>query len=162
MSLTPKQQRFVDEYLIDLNASAAYRRAGYVAKTENVAAVEGHRLLSNPNVRAAVEAGKAQRSEKVGLTRDYVINGLMSEATYRGVGASHSARVTALKHLGDHLGLFPSKHEHTGADGGPIRYEQRPPLTHEERADRIIAILEQRSSGGVGPGASENGSAVAG
>ncbi len=43
-SLTPKQARFVEEYLIDLNATQAAIRAGYSAKT---AEVQGSRLLGN-------------------------------------------------------------------------------------------------------------------
>ncbi len=44
MSLTPKQARFVEEYLIDLNATQGAIRAGYSAKT---AEVQGSRLLGN-------------------------------------------------------------------------------------------------------------------
>ncbi len=54
MSLTPKQARFVEEYLIDLNATQAAIRASYSAKT---AEVQGSRLLGNVKVREAVEAG---------------------------------------------------------------------------------------------------------
>ncbi|PAE74486.1 terminase small subunit [Bacillus velezensis] len=48
--LTPKRKRFVDEYLIDLNATQAYIRAGYKVKSESVAAVESHKLLRNPKI----------------------------------------------------------------------------------------------------------------
>ena len=51
MPLTPKQERFVEEYLIDLNATQAAIRAGYSAKT---AEAQGSRLLSNVNVSALV------------------------------------------------------------------------------------------------------------
>ena len=67
--LTDKQLRFVDEYLIDMNASAAYRRAGYVAKghaAESAAA----RLLRNVEVQDAIEAAKEIRSERTGITAD--------------------------------------------------------------------------------------------
>lgn len=70
--MTPKRQRFVEEYLIDLNATAAYRRAGY-AGDDNVCAVEGHRLLSDPKVGSAIAEAAAARSEKVGIDADYVL-----------------------------------------------------------------------------------------
>ena len=73
MALTPKRRRFVEEYLIDLNAAAAYRRAGYRVRNDNVAAVEGHRLLSNPNIAAAVAAAQQSRAERVGLAADEVL-----------------------------------------------------------------------------------------
>ena len=50
--LTPKQEAFVAEYLIDLNATQAATRAGYSAKTANE---QGSRLLANVNVSQAVQ-----------------------------------------------------------------------------------------------------------
>lgn len=70
--MTPKRQRFVEEYLLDLNATAAYRRAGY-AGDDNVCAVEGHRLLSDPKVGEAIAEAAAKRSEQVGIDAAYVL-----------------------------------------------------------------------------------------
>jgi phage terminase small subunit len=50
--LTAKQERFVEEYLIDLNAMHAAIRAGY---SKNGAQVQGHRMLSNANVAGAIK-----------------------------------------------------------------------------------------------------------
>lgn len=72
MSLNPKQQRFVEEYLIDLNATAAYRRAGYVA-TGNSAEVNAARLLRNAQVAAAVAAAKELRSDEAKIDAAYVL-----------------------------------------------------------------------------------------
>jgi phage terminase small subunit len=71
--LSPKQQRFVDEYCIDLNAAAAYRRAGYKVKNDRVASVEGHRLLANPSIAAAIAAAQAARSVRTQITADRVL-----------------------------------------------------------------------------------------
>jgi phage terminase small subunit len=73
--MTPKQQRFVREYLIDLNATRAYRAAGY-AGNDNVCGVEGHKLLSNPKVAAAVADAQKQRSERTEITQDMVLREL--------------------------------------------------------------------------------------
>ncbi|HEU4457777.1 MAG TPA: terminase small subunit [Methylibium sp.] len=70
--LSPKQERFVAEYLIDLNASAAYRRAGYEA-TGNAAEVNGSRLLRNAQVRAAIDAARAKVSAKLEITAERVV-----------------------------------------------------------------------------------------
>ena len=51
MPLTPKQHRFVTEYLVDLNASQAALRAGYSPRT---APQQGSRLLKNVEVQAAI------------------------------------------------------------------------------------------------------------
>jgi phage terminase small subunit len=102
--LTPKQERFVSEYLVDLNAVAAYRRAGYRAKTDETARSSASEILTNPNVSAAVAAAIAARSASTGITAEWALRRLKEEADFTGEGSSHSARVTAivaaLKHLG--------------------------------------------------------------
>ncbi|MEN3129631.1 terminase small subunit [Bacillus cereus] len=50
MKLTPKQQRFCDYYIETGNATEAYKRAGYSHKNDNVAGVEGKKLLRNPKI----------------------------------------------------------------------------------------------------------------
>nr|WP_299241410.1 terminase small subunit [uncultured Halomonas sp.] len=70
--LTPKQQRFVDEYLVDLNGSAAYKRAGYKA-TGNAAEVEAHRLLRNPKIEALIQQRMNDRSVRTQITADDVV-----------------------------------------------------------------------------------------
>ena len=72
--MTPKQQRFVDEYLIDLNATQAAIRAGYSEKT---AQVIGSENLSKPMIAAAVAAAQAERSERTEITQDYVLTSIM-------------------------------------------------------------------------------------
>jgi phage terminase small subunit len=70
MILTPKQQRFVDEYLIDLNATKAAIRAGYSAKTAHS---QGERLLRHVEVSAAISAAKKARAERAEVDADYVL-----------------------------------------------------------------------------------------
>ncbi len=101
--LTPRQARFVDEYLIDLNATQAAIRAGYSAKNGNSI---GPELLGKTHVLAAIAAAQAKRSERVHVTQDDVVRGLHGEATNKGEGSSHAARVSAWVALGKHLGMF--------------------------------------------------------
>ncbi len=68
--LTPKQQRFVDEYLVDLNATQAAIRAGYSARTAEQA---GSRLLRNVQVVARIQQKNGKRLQKVELTADRVL-----------------------------------------------------------------------------------------
>jgi phage terminase small subunit len=77
--LSPKQARFVDEYLLDLNASAAYRRAGYSARG-NAAEVTAHQLLRNPKVAAAIAEAQASRSTRTRITVDAVLTDLLNIA----------------------------------------------------------------------------------
>lgn len=72
--MTPKQESFVREYLIDLNASAAYRRAGY--KTGN-ADVLGPRMLGNAGISKAIQAAMDERSKRVQITADQVLQNII-------------------------------------------------------------------------------------
>lgn len=69
MTLTAKQQRFVDEYLIDLNATQAAIRAGYSEKTVEQ---QASRLLRNVKVRAVVEKGQAKAAQKLEVTKEHI------------------------------------------------------------------------------------------
>jgi len=71
--MTPKQARFVSEYLIDLNATQAAIRSGYSPKT---AQEQGSRLLSNVMVAAAVAAGKSKQLESADLSAARVLEEL--------------------------------------------------------------------------------------
>lgn len=70
MSLTAKQQKFVEEYLIDLNATQAAIRAGYSAKT---AMEQGYQLLRNSSVSEALSGAFKARSERTQIDADYVL-----------------------------------------------------------------------------------------
>lgn len=70
MPLPSKQARFVEEYLLDLNASRAAAAAGYSARS---AGQTGWRLLSLPHVRAAVEEGRRRLAERTEITLDRVM-----------------------------------------------------------------------------------------
>jgi len=71
--MTARQARFVQEYLLDLNASAAARRAGYAPRNANVT---GPRLLSNASIAAAVDAAMAERSARTAVSADRVVQEL--------------------------------------------------------------------------------------
>jgi phage terminase small subunit len=73
MGLPPRQQRFVAEYLVDLNATQAAIRAGYSKKT---AVVQGPRLLGNVEVAEAIERGKTRLQVKTEITQERVLSEL--------------------------------------------------------------------------------------
>ena len=74
MKLTPKQQCFVDEYLIDLNGTQAALRAGYSEKTAGRQACE---LLEKTHIAEAIAEAKAKRSIKTSIDATYVLNRLV-------------------------------------------------------------------------------------
>ena len=106
--LTPKQRQFVDEYLIDLNATQAAIRAGY--KAEN-ADVTGPELLGKPWVSAAIQARKAARTKRTEVSQDDVIRELKAVAFKPASDEPNSklkyaSKLRALELLGKHTGAF--------------------------------------------------------
>lgn len=69
-ALTAKQERFVEEYLIDLNATQAAIRAGY---SEDSAGAQGHENLKKPEIQLALAIAKEERSKRTKVSQDRVI-----------------------------------------------------------------------------------------
>ncbi len=117
MSLTPKQARFVEEYLIDLNATAAAKRAGY---SERTAYAQGQRLLKHVEIAAAIQKAQDARSERTRINQDWVIERLVGvyEASMearpvcdkngeeKGFSFNPTAANRALELIGKHKGMF--------------------------------------------------------
>ncbi len=75
--MTPRQRRFVQEYLIDLNATQAAKRAGYSARS---ARTTGQKILHHPAVAAAIETAQAKRAERTRVSADKVVKELAKVA----------------------------------------------------------------------------------
>lgn len=108
--LTPRQHRFVAEYVSDLNATRAAIRAGYSSKTANE---QGSRLLRNVSVSEAIARAAHRHMLRAEVTVQEVIAGLHREATHYGEASSHSARVAAWTQLGRYHQLFVDRIEKT-------------------------------------------------
>jgi len=126
--LPAKQQRFIEEYLIDLNATQAMIRAGYSSKTANE---QGSRLLANVNIQEELAKGKQKQAEKADVDAQYVLSNLKIIAercmqqeevqqfdyiTKELIGTGEykfdsSGATKALELLGKHLKLFTDKKE---------------------------------------------------
>ncbi len=90
--MTPKQERFVHEYLVDVNATQAAIRAGYSKKT---AQEQSSRLLSNVMVSAAIAKEMKLLAEKTGVTAEKVIADLA---------------LIGFANMGDYLNLSDPEH----------------------------------------------------
>lgn len=119
--LTPKQQRFVEEYAIDGNGKQAAIRAGY---SEATAESQASRLLRNVKVAAAVAKSQDAVLEKVEITQEWVLIRLAeiarrcmqekavtdAEGNPTGVYKFEPGPATkALELLGKHTGLWPAE-----------------------------------------------------
>lgn len=135
--MTARQVRFVEEYLVDLNATAAYQRAGYKS-SEEAARRNAARLLTKDDISQAIQTALAERSARTEITQDYVLTNLkeiVERCMQRApVVDRHGRQIyddegnavwafdaknanRALELLGKHLGLFVEKQKVT-LDGG--------------------------------------------
>lgn len=73
LALNKKQKRFVEEYLIDLNATQAAIRAGYSPKT---AKEIGSENLTKPNIKSEIDKAMAERSKRTGINADRILQEL--------------------------------------------------------------------------------------
>lgn len=119
MTLTPKQARFVEEYLVDLNATQAARRAGYSART---AEQQGPRLLGNAGVAAAIAEGQSDLSDRAEITQVEVIADLRRLARKAEKASAFAPAIRARELIGKHIGMFGDNVRITGKGDGPIEH----------------------------------------
>lgn len=111
MALTAKQQAFVAEYLIDLNATQAALRAGYSEKT---AGSIGNENLKKPEIQEAISDARKKRAERTEVDQDYVIRKLKEIADKEASDMTesdlkYSNKIRALELLGKHTGAFEGR-----------------------------------------------------
>ena len=106
MKLTPKQELFIQYYMISLNATESAIKAGYKEKT---AFVIGYENLKKPYIAKEIETRLAKRATDNGITADYVLQGIKAIADREGI--REGDQLKALELLGKHLKLFTEKIE---------------------------------------------------
>ena len=134
MSMSALQARFVEEYLVDLCAAEAARRAGYSKRT---ARQKGYELMHMSKIQESVTAAKQARSERTKVDQDWIVERLVQnversmkvvpvtdregkptgEHVYQGSVANK-----ALELLGRHQGMFTDN----------LKVDARLGMTHEE------------------------------
>ena len=101
--LTIKQQRFVENFVMDFDATKAAKRAGYSEKTAGVIGCEN---LQKPNIKAAVKKLLDELSAETFINREMILTGLLKEAMDRGDRSSQASRVSAWDKLAKVSGLY--------------------------------------------------------
>ena len=151
--MTAKQERFVQEYLVDLNATQAALRAGYSEKTARSIGAEN---LSKPDIEKAIADALEARRLRTEITQDRVLEELAAIAfaplpEVREVKMSD--RLVALDKLAKHLGMFTEHHHHTGEVTSSVRDLSDEDLVARARqlADRLGLVPP--ASNGEGPSA---------
>lgn len=134
--MTPKQEAFVREYLIDLNATQAYQRAGYAARG-HAAETGAERLLRNAEVRLAVDKAQMKAAGRAEMTIDQHMADLKRIRDAAFDEGKFSAAATAEVARGKVAGFYVDRVE---VDDVTDRAEQM----RQRREQRLAA----RSSGG--------------
>lgn len=101
--LTPKQLRWIDEFLVDGNASAAAVRAGY---SERSARTIAHENMTKPDVQAVLQARQMDVANDLLITRQGVIQGLLEAVDMGREQRNPAAMVSALREIGKILGFY--------------------------------------------------------
>jgi len=102
-TLTPKQSRFVDEYMVDMNGAAAAVRCGYSKKTGRAIACE---LLTKPDIQAALQARGAALAREFEITREGVVKGFMDAFEMARADRQPSIMVSSMAAVAKLLGLY--------------------------------------------------------
>lgn len=134
--MTDKQQRFVDEYMVDLNATQAAIRAGYSPKTADRI---GPELLGKTCVSEAIEKRKAELSSVANWTAVDVLKRL---ARLADEGYKDSDKIKALELIGRHIGMFQEKVELSG--GVRIDPESVKAIVEGFRSQRDVDALADK------------------
>ena len=120
--MTEKQKRFVEEYLVDLNATAAARRAGYSEKTADRT---GPELLGKTCVQQAIQARMQDRAQRIQITQDKILVDLIKIKDYCMDEEHFDAKnvIKVLELCGRHLGMFTDKLKTDTTENITIRWQ---------------------------------------
>jgi len=103
MDLTPRQTRFIDEYLTDLNGTQAAIRAGYA---HSGARQEGSRLLAHADIRTIVQKKQADTATKLEITREDVLRGFLAAIQDAVVQGNPQAQIAGWRQIALMLGMY--------------------------------------------------------
>ncbi len=139
--LTAKQQRFCDEYLIDLNATQAAIRAGYSPKGMNKRV---SRMMANEGIQAYIKERQKELEERTEITQDSVLHELALIAFAK---ASDYARVVEKDAMVEVDGnMVPVLDE----DGNQVKYRTVEPILTDELTEdqkKAIAVIKKGRDG---------------
>ncbi|MBU3193480.1 terminase small subunit [Clostridium algidicarnis] len=102
--LTPKQKIFVDEYLVDLNATRAYKVAYPSCKKEETINAAASRMLRNVKVKGYIDKRMKDREKRTEITQDFVLKELYSIAAAKGSDFSKIVEKSYMKPILDKEG----------------------------------------------------------
>ncbi len=141
-NLTVRQRRFVEEYLVDFNGSAAVLRSGYNTKHPGKLAQE---MLAHPGIRVALDQMTLQRAEKSDLKPEYVMKKLQRTIEKAEQDGNHNAVLRGCEILARALGMFVERKEISGPNGDAIEVKQVKDAA-DAFTSAIAGLIERRGA----------------
>lgn len=143
-SLTAKQSRFIDEYMVDLNGAAAAVRSGYSRKTSRAIAAEN---LTKPDIQAELQRRGAALARELEITREGVVKNLVAVFEMARELKNPEAMISAMSTVAKMLGYYAPEVKRVELDA-----EGKTRVNHLERLSdaELLAIMAES----VGSGAS--------
>ena len=151
--LTQKQQCFINEYLVDLNATQAAIRAGYSEKT---AKSVGSENLTKPDIQRAIQEAISKREIRTEITQDKVLSDIEDikrhamndafDAQGNKVMNNYPAALKAAELQGKHLGMWVDKAEITGKNGKDLIAEPIFKLSNDTTPAQMRAMAKALGS----------------
>ena len=153
MKLTSKQKRFVDEYLVDLNASQAAIRSGFSPRTSRFI---GYRLLTMPKIKEAIGVAQQALSRRTEVTQERVIAELAAIA-FSSIGdivswGPDGVSVKSADELSPEILASIADISRSGVkEGGMVRVRLYDKLKALELLGKHLGLFEERIEVGVRP-----------
>ena len=142
MALTNKQKLFADEYLIDLNATRAYKAVYKSCKKDETANVNGSKLLRNAKVTEYIQDRMKDREKRTEITQDFVLRELFAIAAAKGSDFSRVVEKSFMQPILDEEGKRIGEKE---VFYQTVEMELTDDLTDEKK--KAIAGIKQTKNG---------------
>jgi len=138
--LTPRQQRFVDEFIVGGNATEAARRAGYSERTARQIAAEN---LSKPDIQAAIESARRREANYWQIQRRDVIEALLGAIEMAKAQVNPGAMIRGLTEIAKMLGYYEPQKMKVELTDNAAQLKAKFEVMSDEELLTIIARAEQ-------------------
>ncbi len=139
--LTPRQQRFVDEYILCGNSSEAARRAGYSVRT---ARQIGSENLSKPDIQAAIEAARRREAEYWQLQKHDVIEALFGAIEMAKAQVNPAVMIRGLVEIAKMLGYYEPERVQIELSDDAERLKAKYAAMSDEE---LLAVIDGKQAG---------------
>lgn len=135
--LTPRQSRFIDEWMIDMKGAAAAERAGYSKKTSRAIACE---LLTKPYIQAELQRRRAALARELEITRAGIVRGFLAAYEMAKANRQPGIMVSAMAAVAKFLGMYAVETKRVELTAGQDGIYQK--LAFKSDAE-LLALIDQ-------------------